>query len=201
MRRIFLGILILLPFVAYSQRFKGGLLLGINASQIDGDSWYGYNKAGLNGGAFIYTQLQSKWAVQMEIEYSAKGSASQKKDSLTIRRKFVLRYVQIPILVKYDFAKYFQAQAGVSFGYLFYAGQNDGYGYEKLNLDLKPLETALCIGVNFAYFHPLDLNLRYSYSVMPIYDRYPGASYAYGDAWYNNIFSLSIYYHIGIESK
>jgi hypothetical protein len=200
-KKIFFLSLLVLPLSLFSQRFKGGILLGLNASQIDGDSWYGYNKAGLVAGAFVFTDFGEKWSAQMEIRYSGKGSASSKRDSLDVRRKFSLRYIEIPVMAKFDVFKYLQLQGGVSFGYLFYAGQDDGYGYEKLNEMPKPIETALSLGIDFSYFKPLHLNLRYSYSVLPVYEGYAGASYGYGEAWFNNVITLAIYYHIGKDSK
>jgi hypothetical protein len=39
---------------AYSQQFEGGVLGGLTASQIDGDSYKGYNKVGIQAGAWVH---------------------------------------------------------------------------------------------------------------------------------------------------
>jgi hypothetical protein len=174
-------------------------MLGMNASQIDGDKLSGYNKAGLMGGAFVFTGFTDKWGAQMEIRYSAKGSATPKNDPFN--RKYRLQYIEIPVLIKYRVIKVLEFQGGLSFGYLFNAGENQGDGYENFTEMLKPIEIAICAGINYSYFDPVNLNLRYSYSVLPIFENYTGASYGDGQAWYNNVITLGIYYRIGRESN
>jgi len=194
MKRLAVILIILLPAAVYSQRFSGGIVAGFNASQIDGDFWYGYNKAGLMGGAFVFTDFKDKWRGQMEIRYSAKGSSTVRNDTAFIR-KYVLRYIEIPLILEYRLFKKVQLQAGASIGYMFYAGQSDGYNYQKLSR-IKPTETAICVGLNASYFDPINLNIRFSYSIFPVYDYYTGQSYGTG-AWYNNVITFGIYYRIG----
>jgi hypothetical protein len=184
----------LLPIVSFAQRFSGGIVAGFNASQIDGDFFYGYNKAGLMGGAFVFTEFNEKWKGQMEIKYSAKGSATSKNDAQF--QKNLLRYVEVPLILEYKIFKKVQLQAGASFGYLFYAKQDVGSGYENYAKELNPIETAICVGLNTSFFDPLNFNIRSSYSIFPIFDNYSGQSYGTG-AWYNNVITFGIYYRIG----
>src|SRR5690606_17623874 len=58
--------------------FYGGLLLGSNFTQVDGDNFAGYHKVGLNAGGIVYTHLGEKVAASMEILFSQKGSRSNK---------------------------------------------------------------------------------------------------------------------------
>ena len=68
---------LLIPFLLFfalsvnAQRFKGGILIGMNASQIEGDGWAGFYKGGLLAGAFVNTDLKDKFGAQLEIKYSA----------------------------------------------------------------------------------------------------------------------------------
>ena len=185
--------LFMIPANLVAQRFKGGVMAGLNVSQIDGDSWAGYNKAGLVGGAFVYTDFTDKWGAQMEIRYAAKGSASPKYYGSSI--KFRLQYIEIPLVTTFKPLKYLAFQGGLSFGYLFSAGRNDGDGYQKINLS-KNTETALCVGINFSYFKSFDLNARFAYSVFPISADYIDQTFNYG-ALYNDVITFGIYYHIG----
>jgi hypothetical protein len=194
MKNYLLLLLVSLPLISHAQRFKGGVMLSLNASQIDGDSWYGYNKAGLMGGAFVFTEFTNRWGAQMELRYSAKGSATPKNYSLY--RKFRLQYIEMPLSGKFKVFPILELQFGLSFGYMFSAEQNDGSGYQKFNEAPRKTETAAFGGINFTYFAPINLNIRYSYSVFPIFSSYTGATYGYG-AWYNNVITLGIYYQIG----
>lgn len=193
--KIFLTIsLFLLSANLLAQRFKGGVMAGVNVSQIDGDSWAGYNKAGLVGGAFVYTDFTDKWGAQMEIRYAAKGSATPKNYSYS--RKYRLQYIEIPVLATFKALKYIAFQGGLSFGYMFNAGENDGgYGYQKISLG-KSTETALCVGANFSYFKSFDLNARFAYSVFPISAGYITQTFNYG-ALYNDVITFGVYFHIG----
>jgi hypothetical protein len=196
MKKIIWLILIVIPQIAFSQRFQGGVLLGFNASQIDGDDLWGYNKAGLMGGVFVFTEFTNKWKGQMEIKYSAKGSATPKgtADQYKIR----LQYIEMPIVVEYGMFKKVQLQAGGTLGYLFNAGYYEGFGYAKFKKEEMPysLETAICVGLNATFIDPIIFNVRFSYSLFPIREKYTNATY-YDGAWYNNLITFGIYYRIG----
>ena len=194
MKRFLIFLLIILPISIFAQRFNGGIVAGFNASQIDGDFLFGYNKAGLMGGAFVFTDFTDKWKGQMEIRYSSKGSATP-KDYYPIEKN-LLRYIEIPLIVEYKLFKKVQLQAGASIGYLFYAKQDVGYGYENYAEKLNPTETAICAGLNASFLDPLNFNLRYSYSIFPVFENYDLQSYGTG-AWYNNVITFGIYYRIG----
>ena len=192
MKKILILFFILLPFVASAQRFKGGIVAGMNVSQIDGDFWAGYNKAGLVGGAFVFTELRDSWGAQMEIRYSAKGSANSIYADL--HRKIRLQYIEMPLLATYDVFKKIQAQGGFSIGYLFNAAQNDGYGYETFD-QFDQYEIALNIGAGYKVLDRIEINVRFAYSILPTYALYSGASFPY--AMFNNVVTFAIYYRIG----
>jgi hypothetical protein len=197
MKQIIVLLIIILPTSVLAQRFKGGIVAGFNASQIDGDFYAGYYKAGLMGGAYVFTEFNDKWKGQMEIRYSAKGSATPPHYSF--QDKYVLRYIEVPIIIDFEMFKKLELQAGMSIGYLFYAGEYDGYGYEKITDELRATESAICVGLNYSVFDPLNLNIRYSYSLFPVFSDYPGQSYGTG-AWYNNVITFGLYYRIGKRS-
>jgi len=194
MKKLILIVLIFLPVMATAQRFKGGIVLGMNVSQIDGDNFAGYNKAGLVGGAFVFTDFNEKWSALMEIRYAAKGSAAPKYYSYT--KKFLLQYIEIPLLAQYEPVNKLKLQFGVSFGYLFNASQNDGYGYEKFEEIPSRVEIAACVGITYSLTAHLDVNARFSYSMLPVFSDYTGSTWGTG-AWYNNVLTFAFYYRFG----
>lgn len=199
MKKIYIIILLSFPVLIYSQRFKGGVMFGLNASQIDGDDLAGYNKAGLMGGVFVFTDFNSKWRGQMELKYSAKGSSTPKGSSDNY--KYRLRYVEMPILLEYALFKKVHLQAGGSVGYLFNAGIYNGFGYDKFQDDVMPYttEVAICTGLNAILFDQISFNARFSYSLLPIREKFPNSTYADNGTWYNNVVTFGIYYKIGKE--
>src|SRR5688572_11278489 len=98
----------LLSCAAFSQQFKAGLLGGIVTSQVDGDTYAGYNKAGLFGGAFVSKRIspESRWTALFEITYIQKGSRKvphpDRGDYVDYKLK--LDYAEVPLLLKYDFS-------------------------------------------------------------------------------------------------
>jgi hypothetical protein len=196
MKKLIVLILMTIPLISYSQRFDGGILLGFNASQIDGDDLAGYNKAGLMGGVFVFTDFSNKWRGQIELKYSAKGSSTAKGDPDNY--KIRLQYVELPLLVEYAMFRKVHIQAGGSVGYLFNASYYDGLSYTKFASNEMPykIETALCTGLNAAFFDQLYFNIRFSYSLFPIREEYTNQTY-YDGAWYNNVVTFGIYYRIG----
>ena len=194
MKQLLVIVLLLIPLFVTAQRFKGGILMGMNVSQIDGDNFPGYNKAGLVGGAFVFTDFKEKWGAQMEIRYAAKGSAAPKYFSYT--RKYRLQYIEVPLLAQYEPVNKLKIQFGLSFGYLFSAAQSDGYGYEKFEEIPSRGEVAVSAGINYSLTKHLDINARFSYSVLPVFSNYTGSTWGTG-AWYNNVLTFAIYYRIG----
>jgi len=200
MRKCLVFLFICLPFICSAQRFKGGLVLGLNASQIDGDNMKGYDKAGLVAGTYVYTRLAKHWNIQMELRYSGKGSSSPKNATTFERNR--LNYIELPLLVQYELIKNIDLQCGLSAGYLFHATHNidDGSGYNDFKESFNKIELAGFGGVNLTSLDPILFNIRFSYSIFPVFMP-PDASYATLGAhpWYNNIITLAVYYRIGAK--
>ena len=81
MKRSLIIILIVLPAVLSAQRFNGGVLIGLSASQVDGDTYAGFDKVGLQGGVFVNTKFNNAWGAQMELKYNAKGARKKTNES------------------------------------------------------------------------------------------------------------------------
>ena len=57
-----------------AQQFKGGMMFGFVSSQVAGDGYSGFHKAGLSGGFFVSLDLNPTSSLQMELHYIQKGS-------------------------------------------------------------------------------------------------------------------------------
>ncbi len=91
-----------IPNSGSAQTFRGGMLVGINFSQIDGDNIYGYRKIGLLGGVTVRTSLHPRWDIALEMLYDQQGSSvftafTNPKDPGQI----ILDYVSFPLIFKY----------------------------------------------------------------------------------------------------
>ncbi len=191
---IILIMLVLLTLVLQAQRFNGGILLGLNASQIDGDMLSGYNKAGPVGGVYVHTQLNRNWQAQMEIKYCPKGSATP-KDAAQLRKARLL-YIEIPVLLSYEIIRDLKIQGGVGFGYLFSAMQTEGSGYYDFRNPPESFELSGQIGIWYDFLDNFGFMVRYSYSVFPVKEGLISTVVGAG-TWYNNVFGIGVAYRFG----
>jgi hypothetical protein len=105
--------------------FYGGIVLGMNASQIDGDTYSGFHKAGLNMGIAAYVKFKPKIISSLELLYAQKGARnvdvynSPAVGSVPIIYTAKLNYVEIPVMVHYTAMDRLQVGAGLSYSRLF----------------------------------------------------------------------------------
>jgi len=134
--RFLLFSLLLFSFLpsASAQRFIGGVAVGMNLTQVDGDEVFGYHKVGFNGGPYVKLMLDKKqrFSVTLELLYTQKGAAKKYPVPWEIKIAFAdtalidnrypdgntkyfyyLRtdYLELPLLFHYDDPK-----SKVSFG-------------------------------------------------------------------------------------
>jgi hypothetical protein len=185
--------------MAYSQQFNGGVLAGFNVSQVDGDTWEGYHKAGFQAGGFVSLRLSPHSSFQMEMEFFQKGSRKNSDPDKGDMNDYLLRlnYLEIPVLYQFTFAKICQAEVGPAFDILL--------GYKELSQGLEvpemyPMRTFNLGGIlGFGcYITPhLKATARYSYSLTSI--RKPADPP--GNGWrhflfetgqFNNVLSLNL---------
>lgn len=82
---------------AMSQEFDGGIIAGLTASQIDGDSQSGYHKGGIYLGGYIHRSLNDQFGSQLEIRYAQKGAYNKDSES-----KLAMHYLEVPLLMQYN---------------------------------------------------------------------------------------------------
>lgn len=203
MKRKYIPLLIIflltLTTGAKAQRFQGGVLVGLNASQIDGDTWAGFFKGGLLTGAFVNTHLRDKWGAQLEIKYSAKGSAPH-PESADYPMKIKLTYIDVPVVARYEAVNHLNIEGGLSINYLFNSKAFVGSWMDLDQEGLKSFETAIVIGINYQFFQRFDFNIRYNYSLLPIRGKYVTSTWGDG-VWYSQVINFALYFHFGQTEK
>lgn len=180
------------------QRFKAGIKLGLSTSQVAGDTYSGFHKAGLVGGAFVTARLKENWTSQFEIIYIQKGSRhnfNTDKGDLTFYF-LQLDYIEVPILFQFH-QKKFSFEFGPGISYLLkekeYNEVMDLTGYRPFNKE----EITLNIGINYIFYKNLCINWRYSNSVTSIRSHASGASTWYNPGQLNNVLAFSLTYTFG----
>ncbi|HCS19414.1 MAG TPA: hypothetical protein DIW47_02435 [Bacteroidetes bacterium] len=169
MRKFFrTGLLFLVLFpigLVQAQEFKSGYMLGVSATQVDGDNLSGYNKLGPHLGIFVERMFGDKFSVRPEFLFTIKGAKNYVDiDNIADPIKTAFYYVEVPFFLNYHIKK-FQIEAGPSFGVLMYAYNNDKTGkYETTGL-YNRMEWAAHLGVSYRLKESMLLYGRYSYSM------------------------------------
>lgn len=197
--------LLLLSHINLSaQDFVAGPKTGISFTQVDGDSYAGFNKIGFNLGGFVYRRLSKRWDVQFEIEYLQKGSKKtpdvEKGDYNDYQMN--LGYIQFPVLARYKIKK-FSLEGGLSIGALIHEQEwvEGAEIPEDKKVSFQTMEYATIFGFNYNITDRLWVNARYSYSINRIRIPYDGDIPIYNPHWdkrkpgqYNDIIVVSVYY-------
>jgi hypothetical protein len=87
-----------------SNRIRGGIILGMNASQIDGDDYAGFHKVGFNAGFYGQLPVSKRFFISTEILYSQEGANNPVNPSTPVQDyfKWNLQYAQIPVLIHFQ---------------------------------------------------------------------------------------------------
>jgi hypothetical protein len=204
MRRLlsFLLILVLPATALLAQKFNGGVYLGGDVSQVDGDDNEGYHKVGYLAGGFVSLRVSPHSSFQMEIGYIQKGSRigdTTSNSSNTYLMRF--HYLEVPLLYQYTFAKRFSAEAGPAMDILLGSLEESNGIETQSTIPLRPVTLCGIIGVAGFITDHLKLSFRFNYSLLSIRDlsgHTAPASYRYilfEKGQFNNVLSLSLMYY------
>jgi hypothetical protein len=196
---------LLLFFILFSscvtraqQRFIAGIKAGISTSQVAGDTYSGFHKAGIVGGVSLTAKLNEKWNAQFEMLFIQKGSkyvGDYNKGDYTFYL-MKLNYLEVPLLVEYR-QKKFGFEIGPGFSYLI-SGREEDYSGDITNaLPFNKTEISLNIGISRVLYKNLGITWRYSNSVSSIRSFASGASRWYNPGERNNVLAFSLTYKFG----
>ena len=212
MKKILFIILCTFPLLVFSQAkkknfFEGGLLLGLNPSQIDGDNLYGFHKFGLNAGVYgAFPIYQKALYFNFELLYSEKGSQSayaEIDNDPNQNYKVNLRYADVPMYLQYrDKDGKTRMGMGLSYGQLFSASETIDFANDPDALnEFKKRDVCWLADLQYFITPHLGFNLRYSYSLLYIrhfatttYNGSFSLNPAVGTNQYNNFITTRVIY-------
>lgn len=189
--------LLFLPAFSFSQYFEGGAVAGLSASQVDGDTYWGFNKLGLLGGGWVRRMFTYNLASQLEVRYIMKGAYEADNVNNIVYYKLVLHYVDVPVLINYHYRERVLFELGLSPEFLVYNREDDQYGQTPEDAPAFHLFNMSAIGgIGYVFLQRFTANVRYNYSVFPIREHASGQIYLLNRGQYNNVLTFSIYYQI-----
>ncbi|MDX2134036.1 MAG: porin family protein [Saprospiraceae bacterium] len=166
------------------QRFTGGLVVGLTASQIDGDESAGYNKLGLMGGGRAGILLSERWESSLELLFVQRGAQNELVQNNPDQAYYsaTLNYIEVPIQI--HFKDWLAEDADNNAFYRMYF--NAGFSYARLmgttvEDDLSAISTvvpdylnkndfSILLGATFFANRHLGFNFRWVRSLAPIYE-------------------------------
>jgi hypothetical protein len=163
------AILIISDLTVSSQQFNGGMMAGCAATQVAGDTYEGFHKAGIFFGGFVNYEVGEHSSFQMELEFFQKGSR-QNPDSSNSFTQYLFRtnYIELPILYEYRINKRFKLEVGPSLGFL--VGWYEEYNEYEIKGAIHPAAVTLQInaGLYVNITERLMFNLRTNNSLLNI---------------------------------
>jgi hypothetical protein len=194
---------LILASSSLAQKFNGGLLAGFTASQVDGDTYSGYNKAGFAAGAFVNRNINKTWSWQLELKLIQKGShhVPDSLDPYDPVYRMHLNYAEVPIILNYHYKKKFIISAGIGIGYLFSFKEEKDYFrlYEDAYRYYIDYELSYNFGLSYKLTKKLVFGVGHSYSILPIRKHASGSVYKFNRGQYNNLISFTLFYQFNNE--
>jgi hypothetical protein len=187
--------------------FDGGIILGADISKVDGDTYSGYHKIGIQAGGQVCVHFNPIFGASLELLYAQKGArGGNVKESIYlgtyIDKYFLdLHYIELPVMLHYG-RRYFTYEAGIAYALLLKAN-------EWAEADVPVL-----IYPDLSYFNKEDYegvlgltcqfskhwfgSIRFQYSLKPIrtWDRVPPRYSQYGVGEYNNMVNFRVIYRL-----
>jgi len=182
----------------YSQDFNGGVLGGINATQVFGDNFSGPNKAGLYLGVYVNRYFSKRSSIQLELDYIQKGSRKNPDGSTGDYDTYLLRlnYIELPVLYKYDFSEKATLETGLSLGVLVHSYEESNGSTEVSGDDFSSVDFSFNLGFYYTLVKNLRINMRLSNSILPIRPHASGQTYRWNKGQYNQGIAFILHYTI-----
>lgn len=186
---------------AAAQRFDAGLIAGFNGSQVEGDAFKGYNKAGVLAGIFVQTDVAPAILAGFEIKYSQKGSRRKYDPKNPEVDQYIMRlgYIDIPVFMAFRANDRSLILGGIAPGVLIHSKElnSDGEFPEEDRHPFNTFDLQPFVGFQFDFLEHASVDLRFALSVIPIRDRPGETNYYWHNSQFNNVISLALYYRLG----
>ena len=158
------------------RRFKAGVTVGLNASQINGDANAGFNKLGLMGGLKAAAILGPKSEFGLEILYSQRGSQSDLiPNSGLLVAKIRTNYIEVPVYYTFmdwevEDLDYYRMHFNVGFSYGRLIGSSTNVDDILVNA-FNENDVAFIVGFTYNINENWGAGFRYNRSIIPLFKR------------------------------
>ncbi len=191
-------------FFDNDKQFYGAAVIGLNASQVDGDGFSGYHRAGLVAGGKVLWLFSKPLGMSLEFLYSQKGSRyvmethNQYAGSYFAGYKMKLNYVEVPVLFQYFYSSRIIVGFGASYNALLSSSEEHSYmGWPAIDEGIATFNnyTVDLIGsISYMLWEGIMVSARYQYGITPLRDfEHVPNGFGMGNQ-HNNMFSFRLSY-------
>jgi hypothetical protein len=183
-----------LSVALFAQNAKFGFKAGLNVSTTTNSQGEERgSRLGLNAGALAHIHLSPQWSLQPEVVYSSQGAKYTVSDG---EHELALNYINIPLLLQYNFDNGFRLQTGPQVGFL--AGVKDKRNGTETGIftsdDFKTVDFSWSAGLGYLTYSGLGVDARYNFGLSNIND--------FGTATvHNNVFQVGLFYLLDHSHK
>ena len=172
-------------YVADSERFNAGVIIGFNTSQLDGDFFTGYNKNGLTGGLKGIVKLTPRLDFNMEFLYSKKGStifAGNFNGTTPLKDRTIdLTYIDVPFLFKWmleNDASSWHIEGGLIYSRLINSEVEEvlndperQFSYQTIIEDFGSNDVSWVGGLGYTHKSGVSIHGRFVYGLTKFYEK------------------------------
>lgn len=156
-----------ISLTAEAQDFHAGIRGGLIGSQVDGDSYEGFDKAGITAGIFVTRNLGEHFSLRMEMNYIQKGSRKP-VDDLNTYYLMRLSYIEVPLMFQWKASPSFTLFAGPSYGVLISSYEENELGPLNYMQPFRKYEIALRAGLSYKLNENWSVDARYGDDVVTV---------------------------------
>lgn len=196
---VLITLLTLVGFSATAQQFQGGVAGGLVGSQVAGDTYSGFNKAGIYASLWVRLGLSDRTSLQSEISYFQKGSRHNPDEKHMDMTFYLMRldYIEMPFLYQLQLKSKIRLEVGPSFSLLLHSHEERDYlgiDYGKFNL----INPSFMAGIGYPLGEKLSVHFRMNSSMLSIRkDPANGAVYRFFDhGQYNDCLLFFVSYKL-----
>lgn len=167
------------PIFNDETKIAGGLVLGLNATQVDGDYLNGYHRVGLNVGVTGMFRFGHKFYGNIDILYSQKGAINARTQESPLYGSYFsmyrikLNYAEVPLVLHYKLMPRVHIGIGAAYNVLIGSREevSDANGYQEIDPVLYGFNSGYfdwLTSMNIVLYKGLVANVRYQYSLTTI---------------------------------
>ncbi len=197
-------------YVSNGRTFYGGLIAGANFSQISGDNYKGFDKAGMNVGGKVLMFIGNDVAAGVEILYTQRGSRGKevitagKVQGVSVRDYGIsLDYAEVPVVLYYVMKNKTHIGGGISYARLVQSSErgktNPDQNFDSDDHPFKQNAFDLVLDANLKLTKGLFLNPRYQYSLVKVRADSDVPPYFFGNSQFSSVFSMRLVYYFGFD--